>query len=226
MKLLAIDTCANLCAACVHDAEAGGEVARAVLDIGKGHAEQIMAVIGQALGAAGIGYEAIGAVVVSVGPGSFTGVRVGVSAARGLALALSVPAIGVSTLEALAAETGRSFPGRPVLVAIGNRPQALYAAAYDGSGAETTAPLSASAEDLAGLLGDPDTVLAGSAATLVLKAAGGGFDLGPCEATADIAIYAGIAAVRGSSGQAPRPLYLRPPDARPQSGFTLPMKTA
>ena len=87
------------------DADAGVELGRAVLDIGKGHAEILMDVIAEALGAAGIAFAGLGAVAVSVGPGSFTGVRVGVSAARGLALALKIPAVGVSTLEALAAET-------------------------------------------------------------------------------------------------------------------------
>ena len=104
MMLLAIDTAAGLCAACVYDATAGEVTGRDVLDIGKGHAEHLMAVIGPPLSEAGIGYGDLGAIAVSVGPGSFTGVRVGVSAARGLALALKMPAIGVTTLEALAAE--------------------------------------------------------------------------------------------------------------------------
>src|SRR5690606_9789500 len=114
MNILAIDTAASLCAACVYDRDARAESGRAVIDLGKGHAEHIMAIIGEALERAGLGYDAVGAVAVSVGPGSFTGVRVGVAAARGLALALKIPAIGVSTLEALAAEARESFPGRPI----------------------------------------------------------------------------------------------------------------
>ncbi|TIR96638.1 MAG: tRNA (adenosine(37)-N6)-threonylcarbamoyltransferase complex dimerization subunit type 1 TsaB, partial [Mesorhizobium sp.] len=115
MKLLAIDCAANLCAACVHDADAGIELGRQVLDLGKGHAEHLMAVIEAALKASGIGYQGLDAVAVSIGPGSFTGLRVGVSTARGLALALKIPAIGVTTLEALAAEAANAFPGRAVL---------------------------------------------------------------------------------------------------------------
>ena len=115
MKLLAIDCAANLCAACVYDAAAGKELGRSVRDLGKGHAEHLMAVIDEALKAGGTDYAGLGAVAVSVGPGSFTGLRVGVSAARGLALALKIPAIGVTTLEALAAEAsgGISRPPGP-----------------------------------------------------------------------------------------------------------------
>src|SRR5690606_8172147 len=127
MKLLAIDTAANLCAACVYDTQAG-ERGRAVLDLGKGHAEHLMAVIEEALTAAGCAYTDLEAVAVSVGPGSFTGVRVGVSAARGLALALGIPAVGVSTLEALAAEARGDAP-RAVLARVeAGRGQAYVAA--------------------------------------------------------------------------------------------------
>jgi len=114
MKLLAIDCAASLCAACVYDAAAGKELGRSVLDLGKGHAEHLMAVIDTALKAGGTDFAGLGAIAVSIGPGSFTGLRVGVSAARGLALALKIPAIGVTTLEGLAAEAAAGFPGRAV----------------------------------------------------------------------------------------------------------------
>ncbi|MCB8829752.1 tRNA (adenosine(37)-N6)-threonylcarbamoyltransferase complex dimerization subunit type 1 TsaB, partial [Escherichia coli] len=71
-------------------------------DIGKGHAERLMAFIEQTLNHAAVPISAIGKIAVSIGPGSFTGVRVGVSTARGFGLALQCPVVGVSTLEALA----------------------------------------------------------------------------------------------------------------------------
>src|SRR5690606_26839604 len=110
MRLLAIDTAANLCAACVFDTDAG-ELGRAVLDLGKGHAEHLIGVIDDALKAAGTAYDDLDAIAVSVGPGSFTGVRVGVATTRGLELALKVPAVGVSTLEALEYERRDAEPG-------------------------------------------------------------------------------------------------------------------
>ena len=86
MTLLAIDTSASLCAAAIFDGDR--ELSRSVLDLGKGHAEHLMAVIDRALKTAKLGYDALQAIAVAIGPGSFTGVRVGVSTARGLALAL------------------------------------------------------------------------------------------------------------------------------------------
>ena len=83
MKLLALDTASRLCAACVFDTEAGTELGRAVRDIGKGHAEHLIQTVNEAMKTAGVTFPEIGAVGVSIGPGSFTGIRVGVSAARG-----------------------------------------------------------------------------------------------------------------------------------------------
>src|SRR5690348_11165768 len=121
MILLAIDTAASLCAACVYDSAAGQELGREVIDIGKGHAERLIGVIDGALGQAGMTYKDLDRIGVSIGPGSFTGVRVGVATARGLALALGVPAVGVNTLEALAEEAHEKLPDRAVLAAIDGR---------------------------------------------------------------------------------------------------------
>src|SRR5690606_26362793 len=112
--ILVIDTSAALCAACVFDPDSGQELGRSVLDLGKGHAEHMIAVIDDALAEAKLGYSNLSKIAVSVGPGSFTGVRVGVAAARGLALALKVPAVGVTTSEALGAETRAAWPARKV----------------------------------------------------------------------------------------------------------------
>ena len=116
--ILAIDTASTLCAACVWNTDAGRELGRCVEDIGKGHAERLMGVIDIALAQAGITYADITAIAVSVGPGSFTGIRVGVSAARGLALALNVPAHGVTTLSAIAETARQEFPDRRIVAAI------------------------------------------------------------------------------------------------------------
>ncbi|RWC96048.1 MAG: tRNA (adenosine(37)-N6)-threonylcarbamoyltransferase complex dimerization subunit type 1 TsaB [Mesorhizobium sp.] len=221
MKLLAIDCAATLCAASVYDAAAGRELGRQVLDLGKGHAEHLMAVIDAALKAAGTGYAGLDAIAVSVGPGSFTGLRVGVSTARGLALALKIPAIGVTTLEALAAEAAEFFPGRAVLAALDAGREEIHVAAYDKALVLTYGPAVATLAQATAIAVETSTVLAGTAAEKIAASAGRAFDIGPTGATADIAAYARLAAEKGV-GDKPKPLYLHGADARPQAGFILP----
>jgi tRNA threonylcarbamoyl adenosine modification protein YeaZ len=221
MKLLAIDCAADLCAACVYDADADAELGREVRDLGKGHAEHLMAVIETALEASGAGYQDLNAVAVSIGPGSFTGLRVGVSTARGLALALKIPAIGVTTLEALAAEGAHAFPGRAVLAALDAGREEIHAALYDRALVETYGPSVATLAEAVTVAINADAILVGTAAPLIAQSAGRVFDTGPVAATADIATYARLAAAKGP-GEKPKPLYLRGADAKPQAGFILP----
>ncbi|RWC32212.1 tRNA (adenosine(37)-N6)-threonylcarbamoyltransferase complex dimerization subunit type 1 TsaB [Mesorhizobium sp.] len=220
MKLLAIDCAANLCAACVYDAATKQELGRSVLDLGKGHAEHLMAVITEALKASATDYAGLGAIAVSVGPGSFTGLRVGVSTARGLALALKIPAIGVTTLEALAAEAAAIFPGRAVLAALDAGREEIHAAFYDEMSALAYGPAVATLADVVAMAIGSSSVLAGTAAALVAASAGRCFDVGPQTATADIVTYARLAVAKGE-GERPKPLYLRGADAKPQAGSIL-----
>lgn len=222
MKLLAVDSAASLCAACVWDTEAERELGRSVADIGKGHAERLMATIAEALAAAGADYSDLGRLAVSTGPGSFTGVRVGVSAVRGLALALKVPATGVTTLDALAVEAAITFPSRPVMVAIEAGRGDLYVALYDDAGKMSYDACVLTFADALALATKAVPVLCGSAAPKIAEAMADALDLGPLAATADIATYAKIAARRQSPTDKPRPVYLREPDAKPQAGFILP----
>jgi len=223
MILLAIDCSANLCAASVYDEAARAELGRKVLDLGKGHAEHLMAVIEEALETAGTAYADLGAVAVSVGPGSFTGLRVGVAAARGLALALKIPAVGVTTLEALAEEARQAFPGRPVFAVLDGGRGEIHAALYDDLAVLRYGPAAITLEEAAAMASPSaaGTVLAGTGAAAVAGAAGRIFDTGPAGATADIAVYARLAAAK-TPGEKPKPLYLREADARPQAGFVLP----
>lgn len=224
MNLLAIDTAARLCAACVFDSDGGWEQGRAVLDLGKGHAEHLMEVVGEALRNAGLVYGDLGMIAVCIGPGSFTGVRVGVSAARGLALALKVPVVGVTSIEALAAEARAAHPRSEVLVLLDAGRGGIYAARHDSTGAETLPPSLLTIAEAGEIAARGNPVLVGSGAESVRATAGLENLIAAREATADIATYARLAALRGLPGRPASPLYLRGADAKPQVGFALARK--
>ncbi len=223
MILLAIDCAASLCAASVYDVDAGRELGRSVRDLGKGHAEHLMAVIEEALTQAGKSYADLGRIAVSTGPGSFTGVRVAVSAARGFSLALKIPAVGVTTLEALAYEARHVFGPMKVLAALDAGREELHAALYDADGKALREPAVLSLAEAVEIASSTPLALAGTAAQLIANAVGvdKALQLGSLGATADIGTYACLAAGR-QPGERPKPLYLRAPDAKPQAGFVLP----
>ena len=220
MITLAIDTSARLCAACVYDAAHSAVLGQSVEDIGRGHAERLFPVIDQALHAASRTYDDIERLGVCIGPGSFTGVRVGVSAMRGLALALSRPVVGITAFEALAMNAPR---GRPVLIVQDARRGEVYAQLFDGKGAEAAAPAAMSFAAAAGLARQHRAVLLGSGAPLV-AAEDAELEVTDGEALADIVCIARCAAVKEPSQAAPKPLYLRGADAKPQTGFALPRR--
>ena len=225
MKLLAIDTASVLCAACVFDTAERKALSRVSHEIGKGHAERLMDILAEVLDGACTDYAGLDAIAVSIGPGSFMGIRTGVAAARGLALALDIPATGVTTLEALATEARLLHPGQAVLSAIDAGRSELYAALYAPDGRVLREPAALAPGDAADWA-DSDTILAGSGALLVEAAAGRGKVSAILGATADIVAFAQVAAKREGFGPKPVPLYLRAPDARPQTGFALPRRGA
>ncbi|MGE3362870.1 MAG: tRNA (adenosine(37)-N6)-threonylcarbamoyltransferase complex dimerization subunit type 1 TsaB [Rhizobiaceae bacterium] len=219
MITLAIDTSASLCAAGVFDGET--ELGRSVLDLGKGHAEHLMAVIDQALKAAGGSYRNLGAIAVAIGPGSFTGVRVGVSTARGLALALKIPAIGVSNLEAVAAAARSTHPNKIIFPAFASGRGDIQAALYDPFGNIVYDPAVIDLGQAVRLATEHDALVVGSAVTSIL-AENPKLQSAGAAVTADIATYARLAQQPGRNRAKPAPLYLREPDAKPQASFVLP----
>lgn len=226
MKLLAIDTAANLCAAALYDMAADKVLAQQTLDIGTGHAERLMDLIDSVLAEGGASYATLGKLAVSIGPGSFTGVRVGVSTARGLALALKLPLVGISTLEALAADARTEFPGKPVMSVIDARREQAYSALYDADGTCLAEPdvkdLDATAARLQSV---SDVILTGSGAAMLAEHLGTSATNASQAASASIETYARIGAGR-AEGEKPAPLYLRGADAKKQASFILPGKPA
>lgn len=225
MKILALDTAASWCSVAVYHADGDVVLADVSENIGKGHAEVLMDYIERAVTEAKLSLRDMDRVAVNIGPGSFTGVRIGVSAARGFALALDVPAIGITAFEALAAETQILSPEKPILVLLDAHRGEIYAQSFDAKGLPGAKPLVLSREGAEALAVSQaeNTVLAGSAAAAINDVLGCRFELGPIEPTAKIGIYAHLASLR-QPGDAPKPLYMRGPDAKPQVGFALPRK--
>ena len=119
MRVLAIDTALGQCAACVLDAGAAEPVAIEAMAMERGHAEALLPLLERVMARAEGGFASLDRVAVSIGPGSFTGLRVGIAAARAVALAAEIPAVGVTTLSSLmaplveAAATNGCLPAAP-----------------------------------------------------------------------------------------------------------------
>src|SRR5437660_10949458 len=127
MLILAIDTALDACAAAVLDADASKIIAQESQAMKRGHAEALMPLIARVMKASGVAFAALDRIAATTGPGSFTGLRVGLSAARGIALAAGKPVVGVTTLTAFAAPivSDNSKP-HPVLAAIDARHDHVY----------------------------------------------------------------------------------------------------
>jgi tRNA threonylcarbamoyl adenosine modification protein YeaZ len=224
MLTLAIDTAADPSAASDHES-VGDRVLGAVSEeIGRGHAERLMAVIDACLAEASVEIGAIGRIGVTIGPGSFTGIRVGVSAARGLALALGCPAVGISTLEAIGA-AGALSGKSPVLAVIDAKRGEIYAQLFRPDGAAAGPAGAVSPEAAADVAHDADASLAGSGAGIVAAASGAhALHVLPGATSVDITRVARLASARPGPFESPKPLYLRGADAKPQEGFALARK--
>jgi tRNA threonylcarbamoyladenosine biosynthesis protein TsaB len=220
--VLAFDTACDACSAALW--QDGTVLAREFATMARGQSEALLPMIERVMAAAHLDFPALAGIGVTVGPGAFTGLRIGLAAARAIALASGKPAVGVTTLEAIAA----ALPPAPgaLIVAIDAKRDDLYVQSFVGGAAWQ--PSSVAIAQLPGAVSVPggSVLMAGDGAARLFAAL-------PAEARAratviadhalpDAAIVARLAAARLASGAAlasPRPLYLRPPDAKlPQDG--------
>jgi tRNA threonylcarbamoyladenosine biosynthesis protein TsaB len=218
MLILAIDTALDACAVAVLDTDAGRLIATESQPMKRGHAEALMPMIGRVMQQSGVPFAALDRIAVTTGPGSFTGLRVGLSAARGIALAAAKPVVGLTTLSAYAAPVVSEGGEPAVISAIDARHDQVYFQIVSGDGNSLVAPqvvpidqaLAASRFGPAHLVGNAAQILA---------------DRWPAEAeppfkvdpqpAPDIAWVAWLGAAVSPDTAPARPFYLRAPDAKP-----------
>jgi tRNA threonylcarbamoyladenosine biosynthesis protein TsaB len=218
MLILAIDTALDACAAAVLDTKAAGLVAQESQPMKRGHAEALMPLIARVMKEAALAFTALDRIAVTTGPGSFTGLRVGLSAARGIALAADRPVLGVTTLTSYAAPVVSTNSKPPVLAAIDARHDQVYFQMVSGDGGSLVSPRIAPIEEAlaASRFGAPHLV--GNAARLLAdrwpKDARPPFQVDSLAAP-DITWVAWLGAAVHPETAPARPYYLRAPDAKP-----------
>ena len=226
MRVLAIDTALESCSAAVLDTENGG-VASESLPMVRGHAEALMPLIGRVMRQADMAFSALDRIAVTTGPGSFTGLRVGIAAARGIGLAAAKPAVGLTTLAAYAAPHIAHDDKTAIAAAIDARHQHVYLQIFGPGGRTLIAPRIASIADAVRAAANGPIRIVGTGATM-LAVAWPSHEPPPTlvdESRAPDIVWVGrLAAAADESTSEPKPLYLRAPDAQPQDAARLPRR--
>jgi tRNA threonylcarbamoyladenosine biosynthesis protein TsaB len=218
MLILAIDTALDACAAAVLDTRASKLIAAESQAMKRGHAEALMPLIGRVMKESGLPFAALDRIAVTTGPGSFTGLRVGLSAARGIGLAATKPVVGLTTLSAYAAPVVSESGENPIISAIDARHDQIYFQVVSSNGSSLVRPKIAPITEAfeAARFGPPHLV--GNAAQILA-------DRWPSDApppfkvealaAPDITWVAWLGAAVDPATAPPKPFYLRAPDAKP-----------
>ena len=129
-RILSIETSTSICSVAIH--EQGELLALAEIDEPGAHAEKLLVLVDEVFEKAGLSFGDLDAVAVSQGPGSYTGLRIGVSTAKGIAYALEIPLIGINTLQAMAASQ-QVAPGDYVVTVLDARRKEVYTQTFGDS---------------------------------------------------------------------------------------------
>ncbi len=228
MNVLGIDTCFPALSVAV-GREIGTPDARVVAStepMATGHAERLLPLIADLLAQSGLAITDIDRIAITVGPGSFTGTRIAIAAARALKLARDIPVITFTSLEAIALSPAIApAPNDDLIVAIDAHRGEAYAQVFDAATHTPIGPPRIIAmTDLATLSRGQPILAVGTAAEAVVAAitqTGGSARAQPGMIYPDMAASILRAATRTPATAAVEPLYLRPPDAKPQDGKSL-----
>jgi len=215
--ILALDSAAAACSVALW--RDGALAAHRFRPMARGHAEALMPMLAETMAAADAAFADLDLVAVTVGPGAFTGLRIGLAVARGIGLAAGVPVRGVTTLAAVAeAVPAAERRGRALLVVLDTKRAELYAQSFDGDLAPLGEPAAVSPAALAGLLPAGPLLVAGDAAERLRPWLAGRPDAaawsaapGGPDAAAVARLAARTLAAGDGRGLPPTPLYLQAP---------------
>ena len=203
------------CSVCVYDAGSGLVLGSRHGFMDRGQAEALAPMVQETMALAGIAFKDLARIAVTTGPGTFTGVRIGLAMARGLGVALNIPITGINSLAAIACnETARELP---IVVVVDARANEIYFASYDASGHELTAPVIVALTEAHKVMPSHPVRTLGTAADLLLDRNDKQYvrsDAGDLPVAANFVKFA--ASIPASTAP-PEPLYLRAPDVKPQA---------
>src|ERR687890_82340 len=207
LRVLAIDTALGACSASIVEAGEPVALAAETIPMDRGHAEALMPLLDRLSAQVEGGFESLDRVAVTVGPGSYTGLRVGISAARGIGLAAGIPVVGVATLSAFLAPLMVGDRRGLFTAAIDAKHGHLYIQAIAPGGRAIIPP---------GLMTYRDAIrLLGSGPIIVARIQGVDAHVSDVSAFPDIGWVARLGALADPTQALPKPLYLREPDAKP-----------
>jgi tRNA threonylcarbamoyladenosine biosynthesis protein TsaB len=223
MNVLALDTSMGACSAAVLaiDGAARRLVLREAL-MARGHAEALMPTVAEVIQESGLGFAELDLIAATIGPGSFTGVRVAIAAARGLALVTDARLFGTDSLSVMArsALVSGEVGSAPFAIAVDARRGMIYLGLYDEAARKLKGPALIAPDEALHLL-PPELVTAAGGGAELLAAAGARQGRTIATTLPELQPSAGalaeIAAASGENLPTLKPLYLRPPDARPQA---------
>ena len=227
LRILAIDTALEACSAAILDTDRRDAVTSRSLPMTRGHAEALVPLVAAVISDANVEFAALDRIAVTVGPGSFTGLRVGVAAARGIALATGKPAVGLTTLAALAAPFFAADETRPLMAVIDARHDRVYMQLFDPGGRSLLAPRIASTHDAIRVAMASPTRIVGNAARRIEEAWPDDTPRPPLVSAVrapDIAWVARLGAAAEDLTIPVRPLYLGDAHAHSQEAGILPRR--
>lgn len=224
MQILALDTSMGACSAALLQESSGGRVLAARSQrMDRGHAEALMPMVAEVMSEASTRFGELDLIAATLGPGSFTGVRVAIAAARGLALVTRATCWGTDSLTVMARgalSEMQASGGRPSFaVAVDARRGMIYFGMFEQKGRRLAGPLLLSPEEAAARLSKQVRLAVGSGAAMLAEAAarqGAKLEARLPDLQPDASALAELASEAEGSMQL-RPLYLRPPDAKPQA---------